>query len=54
MTVVNFRAGGRSAAAYCGRFRSAGQVSLSPRYGENGFLDLGQPEMPDHLQIDMR
>jgi hypothetical protein len=27
---------------------------LSSGYGENGFLDLGQPEMPDHLQIDMR
>lgn len=56
MMIVNFRAGGRSVAAGCGWFRcaQADLCSLSPGYGENGFLDLGQPEMPDHLQIDVR
>jgi hypothetical protein len=31
-----------------------GRAASSTGYGENGFLDLCQSEVPDHIQVEMR
>jgi hypothetical protein len=31
-----------------------GRLSSPTGYGENGFLDLGQGEVSDHIQLEMR
>jgi len=36
------------------RFSATAGLSSSTGYGENGFLDLCQSEVPDHIQVEMR